>query len=317
MSSASPTERHEQMFAPVSPTTCPLCGGPSIPSFCAEDRNRRVSAERFRYHRCQVCSTVFLVNVPEDLARYYAGDYHQFDASGEPLWRRHDGLLTAEDWRVNVLRAMVNPSRLIDVGAGAGGFVAAAQEGGFNVTALEMDTSCCQYIRDHLGAQAICTDRPIAALRSLPPARVVTLWHVLEHLREPGEMLAAAAQSLEPGGVLALAGPNPDSLQFRLLRGRWAHLDAPRHVCLLPASAIVLHARELGLELLWRTTSDPSGLECNRHGWVYALRRDPSDGPARGVSLRLGTAITGAFGPLERRGVGGAALTLFLRKPNS
>jgi SAM-dependent methyltransferase len=293
---------------------CPLCGGPSRPAFTAEDRNRRLASQRFCYRRCAVCSTFFLDPVPADPARFYGGGYHQFDASGEPLWRGEEALLAAEAWRVQALRRFVEPGVLVDIGAGAGGFAAAAHEGGFDVTAIEMDGDCCEYMRERLGVGAICSDRPLEALAGLGPARVVSLWHVLEHLAAPGEMLAAAAAALEPGGILALAVPNPDSIQFRVLRARWAHLDAPRHLCLMNARALIERARPLGLEPVLTTTADPSGVACNLHGWVYALRGDPSSGPAPYAPLRAGKALGAALAPLELRGTRGAALTLMLRK---
>jgi SAM-dependent methyltransferase len=294
---------------------CPLCGGRSERAFVAEDRNRRIGQERFEYDRCQLCGSVFLARPPEDLGRYYGGDYYHFGVDGEPHWRGDEALLAAEAWRVARLRALVEPGALIDVGAGSGGFAAAARDGGFDVTAIEMDPGCCSYMRERLGVKALCGDRPLDALGSLPPARVVSLWHVLEHLPEPGAMLASAADALEPGGLLALGVPNPDSIQFRVLRARWAHLDAPRHLCLMPPRALVGHARGLGLEPVLQTTSDPAGLACNLHGWVYALRRHPANGPAPYVPLRAGELLSSLLAPLERRGLRGAALTLLLRKP--
>jgi hypothetical protein len=35
---------------------------------------------------------------------------------------------------------------------------------------------------------------------------------------------------LKPGGVLVISVPNFDSLQARLFRSRWFHLDVPRHL---------------------------------------------------------------------------------------
>lgn len=293
---------------------CPLCGGTSTFAFAATDRNRRLTSETFDYHRCSRCATVFMVDIPVDLHRYYRGGYYQFDRNGEPAWREDASQLRVETWRVDALRHVVQAGTLIDVGAGAGGFAAAAHKNHFAVTAIEMDPECCQYMGHALGVTAICTDEPENALRSLKSARVVTLWHVLEHLREPGAMLAAATHALEPGGVLALGIPNPRSIQFRVLRQRWAHLDAPRHLCLMPASAILHKTGELGLEVVRITTSDPSGLACNLHGWVYAMRRDPSQGPASGLPAIAGGLLTSVLAPVERRGGRGAALTMFLRK---
>jgi SAM-dependent methyltransferase len=296
-----------------APAQCPLCGGGSVFAFAAGDRNHRTTHESFAYYRCRQCSTVFLASPPDDLGLYYTNDYHPFDREGQPRWRHDSGLLAAEAWRVGTLQDLVSPGTLIDVGAGAGGFAAAAHSAGFDVTAIEMDRECCEFMEAKLGVRAIATNQPIAALRAQPPARVVAFWHVLEHLPQPAEALSAAADALEPGGVLAIAVPNPDSIQFRLLRTRWAHLDAPRHVCLMPVAALVEHARSLGLELLLRTTSDPSGVACTVHGWVSALRSDPAGGPPRYPAIRLGTALAAVLAPAESRGRG-AAVTLFLRK---
>jgi SAM-dependent methyltransferase len=314
MSTPSPVGSQPDLdTAQVHP--CPMCGGRSSFAFVAEDRNRRITSEQFVYRRCGACSTVFLASPPEELGRYYGGDYHPFDGHGQPLWRSDAGLLAAEAWRVAALLRLVAPGPLIDIGAGAGGFAAAARDGGFQVTAIEMDRGCCEFMEAGLGVQAICSDRPLETLRSLPRARVVSLWHVLEHLPEPAEMLAAAADALEPGGVLALGVPNPGSTQFRLLRSRWAHLDAPRHLSLAPAAALIASAREVGLEPVLKCTSDPSGLACNVHGWVYALRRDPAGGPVGWPALRAGSQLASVLAPVERRGYRGAALTLMLRKP--
>jgi hypothetical protein len=180
-----------------------------------------------------------------------------------------------------------------------------------------MNSECCHYIRTRLGAEAICSDRPAATLRALPPARVVTLWHVLEHLPDPRDMLVAATDALLPGGVLAIGVPNPESIQFRVLRSRWHHLDAPRHLCLIPGPALLGQARELGLEPMLRTTSDPFGRLCNVHGWLYALRRDPSVGPPSSTVLRAASHVAALLAPLERRRCRGTALTLLLRKPSA
>lgn len=280
----------------------------------ARDRNRELAAETFAYDRCDVCDTLYMREVPANLARYYAGDYYGFDAQGEPPWRRIPLLERAETVRVEMLLRHVAPGRLIEIGAGPGGFAHAAREAGFDVTAIEMDARCCAYLAERVGVRAIESDRPTEALADLPPARVIALWHVLEHLPDPGELLARAAERLEPGGVLALGVPNPQSVQFRLLGRRWAHLDAPRHLCLMPAGALLARAGELGLRSVEKTTADPFGEHSNMFGWATALRMRPAAGPTPGPVVAAAQALTAALAPLERRGLNGAALTLMLRK---
>jgi SAM-dependent methyltransferase len=58
---------------------------------------------------------------------------------------------------------------------------------------------------------------------------VVTLWHVLEHLQDPGTALTAIRSWLRPGGGLLVGVPNLGSLQAGIGGERWYHLDVPRH----------------------------------------------------------------------------------------
>jgi len=293
-------------------TVCPVCGGASDHALTARDRNRESTAATFEYDRCRACRTVFLADVPDDLSPFYTADYHVFDADGEPLWKR-DGAPVGAAFRIGLLEHFVPPGHLIEIGAGAGAFATAALGAGFDVSAIEMDPQCCDYLT-RAGASAICTDRPLDALAPLPLARVVALWHVLEHLRGPIDVLAAAAAKLEPGGILALAVPNPDSLQLRVLGARWPHLDAPRHLSLIPAETLIARGRELGLEPVALTTSDPDGRDCDLHGWAYALRRRPAEGQIAPLPLHAAGVLTRALAPVERRGRRGAAFTLVLRK---
>jgi SAM-dependent methyltransferase len=256
---------------------------------------------------------VFLADVPADLARYYGGNYYGFDARGEPASRSNPFLREVEAYRVTLLRRYVEPGQLIEIGAGTGGFAAAAKDAGFDVTALEMDPRCCEYLAQRLEVNVEQTEQPAEALNTLPSARVVAMWHVLEHLRNPAEVLAAAADRLEPRGVLAIGAPNPRSLQFRLLGARWAHLDAPRHLCLIPAAALIEHMYSLGLRPLLLTTSDPFGRHCNLHGWTYGFRQRPAHGP-KPTKSPLGASITWLMGPIEHRGENGAALLLLFGK---
>jgi SAM-dependent methyltransferase len=300
------------MPSPAPP--CPLCGAASDYALTATDRNRELTSERFVYNRCRACASVFMVDPPDDLSRYYAGAYHGFGADGEPEWRANPTLLEVERFRAALLREHAGSGRLIDIGAGAGGFAAAAVDAGFDVSAIEMDRRCCEYMRGRLGVEAICSDEPIEALRALPSASVISLWHSLEHLHAPAEMLAAAADRLQVGGVLALGVPNPRSLQFRLLRNRWAHLDAPRHLCLMPESALTAHLESLGLRRLDAMTGDPFGVICAIHGWTYALRRRPARSESPKATIHAGRLLARALGPLEHARRQGPALTMLAVK---
>ena len=294
----------------LSHEPCRVCGAATSTLLTASDRNREVDTRQFTYARCRACATVQLDDVPDDLGRYYDAGYHGVPAPAELRSR-----VPLEAHKLELLATQVAPGRLVEIGPSFGAFALAAREAGYDVTGVEMDPTCCTYLEETVGVRAILSSRPHEALAELPPSRVVAMWHVLEHMAQPVEVLRAAAGNLEPGGVLAIAVPNPDSLGFSLLRGRWAHLDAPRHLHLMALGTLVEQAGRLGLELVATRTADPFARHCNRFGWEYALRRRPAAGPSPALVMRASQALERLLAPVERRGLHGAAYTVLLRRP--
>jgi SAM-dependent methyltransferase len=289
---------------------CPLCGGESDDAFHVGDRNRGITGESFHYRRCRSCRTIFLATVPSDLGRYYPEDYY-----GLPTPAELERAARAEAPRLALLRPFATDGTLVEVGAAFGVFARAARNAGYDVTAIEMDARCCEYLEHVARVRAIRSDVPEDALATVGTVRVITLWHVLEHLPRPWDVLERAAERLERGGVLALAMPNPDSLQFRVLGARWAHVDAPRHLFLIPFDALRARLDDLGFDVARVTTSDPAGRHWNAFGWEYALRRNPARRPPT-LRTRLASRLLAlGLAPLERRGMHGTAYTaVFVRR---
>ncbi len=75
-----------------------------------------------------------------------------------------------------------------------------------------------RYLRDVAGVDAIESEHPEQAIAELPPSRAVVMWHVIEHLRRPWEVIERAAANLLDGGVLAIATPNPAAAAVQAAR---------------------------------------------------------------------------------------------------
>lgn len=59
---------------------------------------------------------------------------------------------------------------------------------------------------------------------------IIVIWHVLEHLRDPEQVLAECRRIAAPGALLVIEVPNFASWQARLSGRHWFHLDLPRHL---------------------------------------------------------------------------------------
>ncbi len=282
-----------------------------MPAFIATDRNRRISDERFEYRRCQACGTLGLAAVPDDIGRYYPHEYYALPSSREELMVS----AASERYKLDLIRTFAPGGRLIEVGPAIGGFAVHAQGAGYDTSAIEMDADCCRFLREVVGIEVYETADPSTALRNNGRFDVIAMWQVLEHLADPVSVLEAAASALAPGGILVIAVPNPEALQFRVFGVRWAHIDAPRHRSLIPARALAALAERLGLEVAMVATRDTGTVGWNWFGWRESLAGYARDERARRLLRFAGSVVTRLVAPVERRRENAATYTLVLRRP--
>lgn len=291
---------------------CPLCDGACVDAFATRDRNRNIGNEVFLYRRCLVCEVLHLDDVPENLARFYPDTYF-----GLPTVEQLRARAATERYRIDLVTRQVRNGRLVEIGPGDGIFAVQALDAGFDVAAIEPDAGAAAHLRATLGIDVVESAAAEEELVSLGPAQAIVAWHVLEHVPRPWDVLRAAAASLLPGGILVIATPNPMAFGLRVLGPRWPHIDAPRHLFLLPPQAITARGRTLGLEPVQLTGTDQGSVHWNAFAWHYALRR-PGAGVLREQLAQLaGEVISRGLAPIERHGLRGAAYTLVLRRPGA
>lgn len=300
-----------KMDSPAS-NACPLCRAPSTFLFDAGDENRRVSQMRFGYWKCASCGSVYLPDPPADLARYYQSEYYDI-----PFLEQLKSVAAKDRNKIDMVLKFARGGRLLEIGPAFGVFAWQAKQAGFAVDVIEMDTRCCEFLRQEVGVNAIQSDVPHYAMQALTQHEVIAIWHVLEHLPEPLAFLRAAAANLAPGGILVVAMPNPDAFQFRLMGRHWPHLDAPRHLMLMPAAPFARMAREFGLEQVFLTSDDSDARSWNRFGWQRLLMNRFAGRFMQYAMFVFGYALSLLMAPFDRHAFNGSAYTIVLRKPLS
>lgn len=290
---------------------CPHCGGATGTAFVTRDWNRRIDSQPFVYWRCGSCNLAFMHPVPDDLGRYYPSDYHHIPASEAELAANAEH----ERYKVEILMRFCKPGTLIEIGPGNGGFAYLAKSAGFSVRAIEMSAECCRFLEDVVGIEAVRTTNERNALASGPLAHAIALWHVVEHLVDPFDLVRTAADRLLPGGVLILAAPNPSAFQFRIFGGRWTHVDAPRHVTLIPSAVLKEVAMNAGLAVALETTLDEGSIGWDVFGWEFSLGAFSASPWKSGKLRRIGRMLARTFAPIERVEGRGSAYTMVFRKP--
>jgi SAM-dependent methyltransferase len=313
--------------------TCPWCGSRALSHrLTAADTSFRKPG-RFGYDACRACGHVFqnpMLN-PAGLDFYYRDFYDGLRRDeNETMFGMSDRQYRARAGSVPAAATgtpdsgtadsgTADAASWLDVGTGHGFFCLAAKGLLPHVTfdGLDMGSGVEEAARRGWVRRAYRGMFPDLAADLAGRYDVISMFHYLEHTRDPLRELDAAAEALPAGGHLVIEVPNPCSPAFRAYRGFWFNLLPPQHLHLMPADNLVRALDDRGLR-----TVDV------RFGWVHqpvdaliavsylvqALAPDPAmpwraHRPSAGRRAFRGAA-TAAATPLFAAGVAVDMLTL-------
>jgi len=229
--------------------------------------------EAFPYYECAACSSLQILEVPEDLSKYYPSDYlgsppaqsataiQSHIPKGLRLFLRQQrvryilsgknpiGWLAARvgrdyfayDW--SWLRiATVNPnSRILDAGCGPGWLLSSLQVQGFT----------------NLTGQDLFQKWQIEGLTILrcPLSEVdgvfdfIMLHHSFEHMPDPLTTLKDIKRLCAPRGVILIRLPVAGCLAWKEYGVDWYQIDPPRHLVIPSRRGMEILAERAGLQL--------------------------------------------------------------------
>lgn len=290
--------------------TCPYCATEARRSFRSRDYNRKIGHEVFDHYHCPHCDLIFIAPIPKNLGDYYPQTYYFIPETTAFL----DENSSHEQYKIEIVKRFVSNGRLLEIGPSMGAFVYLAKQCGFEAEAIEMDSRCSDFLNNVAGIPTVNSSDACATLKTLKPFDVVAMWHVIEHLPDPWQTLESIAEKINPDGILVLAAPNPNAFQFHVLGRYWPHLDAPRHLMLIPEQVLTEKLATLGMRLELNTTTDEGGLGWNIFGWEYFFSNMSSRARLNRLLRRLGRIIARLLRPIEGKEGRGSAYTMVFRK---
>jgi len=264
--------------------SCPACGSAKrVALFSASDRLYHTTERQFEVVKCGDCALLRLYPWPnpDELKDYYPETYWFAPEQSTAAWLeeayRRLVLRDHVNFVVSALRRTEATGPVLDIGCGGALFGRLLRKRGYECVGLDSSLQAARVGWGVNGVPVFEGDFLNAPLRP-DSLQAVTMFHVLEHLYDPGKALAAIRRLLKPDGRLVVQVPNAASWQFLLLGEKWNGVDVPRHL---------VNFRSSDLDKLL----EGAGFEVLRHKY-FSLRDNPAG---------LASSVAPGLDPMARR----------------
>jgi len=151
--------------------------------------------------------------------------------------------------------------RLMEIGCGSGVLLRLADERGWQADALELSAELAAVAQRCNPKSTIKVVNILDYVAKQGTYDAVMALDVLEHVIDPGQMLANCCQMLKPGGLLLIQTPNTKSLRSRLQGDSWDMRDPDQHLNLFSPAGLRILLAKRGFEVAHLGTVSGSGME--------------------------------------------------------
>ncbi|MEU9374172.1 class I SAM-dependent methyltransferase [Streptomyces sp. NPDC048255] len=231
---------------------CPWCGSARLSVRVRMPDLLQGKPGRFTLEECGACGHVFQNPrlTVEGLDFYYRDFYD--GRGGEGAGTVFGRLGAHYRARAAMLAPYASPATWLDVGTGHGHFCDVAREvwPDTRFDGLDMGDGIQEAERRGWVATGYQGQFPELAGKLAGQYEAVSMYHYLEHTRDPFAELDAAAQVLVPGGHLLIELPDPQSRMARLMGPHWLPWFQPQHQHLIPAVNLRVALAERGFTVL-------------------------------------------------------------------
>lgn len=232
----------------------------------------------FDFVRCPACSLAF-VNPQlksEHIDSLYSEDDTFYKAWGEVLRNPAN-----EEWQVPyfqdsiaLLQRFGSSGKLLDIGCSTGLFLTLAEKNGFKGTGLELERAAFE----HAKSRGLDVRRQTLEEASFEPGShdAVTMFGVLEHVKNPKELLFQVHASLREGGMALAIVPNVESLAAMTLHTEARMFNGRNHLTYFSPRTLTSLFESAGF-VVEHVDTVLTGLDSILSHWQYGMKRSPDD----------------------------------------
>lgn len=212
--------------------------------------------DKWQVVACRDCGHAVTTPVPsdEDLALLYNKKY--FDSHYQSMELGSSAFKKKIKDESGKLKKFIvrhkSGGELLDIGCGRGYFLKASAAK-FNPTGFDVSQENATFIRDTLLINLEVSDWDQISFDE-QRFDVITLWHSLEHFKNPKFSLKKAITWLKDDGIVVINVPMHNSIDCFFGKENWPNWDVPFHLHHFSKESLRLMAAELGLKIIQEDT---------------------------------------------------------------
>jgi len=246
-------------------TKCDICGNNCEHQVFHIKEMMWGTGEEFKYAKCSFCGSLKLVDVIEDMSKFYPSGYYSYKTTASSrlknyfkkarakatfghntllgrLLIRLFGVTPFAYWIKDLKLKVTDP--ILDVGCGSGFVLKDMSDVGFT-NLLGIDP----YIKSRKIQMNNITILKNTIYQIDGIFKLIMFNHSLEHIYNPLSTLKRANALLTPDGNLLIRIPVIDSYAWEKYQTNWVQLDAPRHYFIPSNEGLRILASRAGLKV--------------------------------------------------------------------
>ena len=198
---------------------------------------------------CSDCGLVYLSSLEHIQDEHYeASGMHDDEVPNIDKWLKETEF--DDKRRYDFVKEKIANKNVLDFGCGVGGFLEMARQSASNISGIELE----------IALQTSFKERELNVFSNLQEAQeqgdkydIITAFHVVEHLKNPKQILKDLSQLLTENGEMIVEVPNSDDALLTLYENRtfqnftyWS-----QHLFLFNAKTMASLVKQSGLGLNW------------------------------------------------------------------
>ncbi|MDD5617609.1 MAG: class I SAM-dependent methyltransferase [Candidatus Omnitrophica bacterium] len=219
--------------------SCSICGSSASKKYC--------DVKGFNIVSCCNCGLVYINPrySGEELNKLYGENYFKQFSTQRKVDYMKDRQFRRNDFntRLKGISRFKKCGKVLDVGCAAGFFLEVARDNGWDSYGVELSDYAASFARDMLKLNVKSGELEGAKFDS-NLFDVITLFDVIEHVRDPGRLLKEARRVLKNDGLLVITTPNIDSVCAKVFKDRFHLLDPLHLVYFSPKTMTAMLSKE-------------------------------------------------------------------------